>query len=240
MQVGELLSSLGSFVGVRKQRREQLYAQREAPRPTPIRGTSYDRHPAVPATTPGYQVPVQFESLYVATRDLGMYTPYELNSNDQLPSDRTQRRKFIMKLRTTPLFDVPFVLFYYHQGGTLPMLYWIWKCGQTPTKQAEAEVTLRHEVLVAELVADIPKLATRLETRHMRKAMDLIAQCTGGTDARTKRAWHLVSSSLAIGNCLMTTAHKQYMQHLLNYDDPEVPPLPYAPSLPVLPFLVEM
>ena len=153
------------------------------------------------------QVPLAYAALSRATEDLDLYEPFCLNAKDQLPEDIADRRKWIMTLKDTPLFDVPFILFYYFQGGNLPMLYWIWKCEPLQQSRPGSEahnvreahngrVATKHETIIAKIVADMPKYATRMEIREMRKAMDQLAKLSREAP-RMKKALSLVTAKVA-------------------------------------------
>ena len=82
-------------------------------------------------------------------------------------------------------------------------------------------VAKKHETIIAKIVADMPKHATWMEIREMRKAMDQLAKLSREAP-RMKKALSLVTAKVAT-NTIISAPLQHQLEHLLNYDDPEVP-----------------
>ena len=184
LQVDKLGESLLQAALLTRQRTQQVYLHRDSvERPAMIRGNAWDCYPVVPAraaTGPNASTTTHnwdFLDLARVLHGTPEYTPLHLHVGNFLPVDKIERRKYISILKGTALVDRPFVLFYYHQGGQKPTLFWVWKCanGQTSTELAERNASVGESI-----VATFPLLASREEERQMRLLMDeVLAFCFG-------------------------------------------------------------
>ena len=164
--------------------------------PMLVRGNNYDMYPAVDAQQPS--AGRLRCSLYLLGKDLqecGSFTPLCLNMTGHLPVDSTARAKWIHDLKNTPLCDSPFRLFYYHQGGNLPTVYWVWnsKCNGSDKK----EIRHQNELVIADLVQHFPQTATRLQLKAIRIEMNRIHSSPAKHNVRLKATLALVNPSLA-------------------------------------------
>lgn len=161
--------------------RTSVYLHRNTPAPVIVRGTNYDMFPVIRARVPSdTELSAELHLLGARLEQMKPYEPLSLSEAGHVPSDRKQRAHWISKLRATPICSTPLVLFYYHQGGSLPMLYWAWRCdtmvehcAHLPADQQETKK--RNEHTIAELVAEVPRIATRRELKDLRETVERVA-----------------------------------------------------------------
>ena len=181
--VNELRRAINVFLQRREAQRGGIYSHRNNPAPLVVRGTSYEIFPIVRARVPSDpELSAALSLLASRLEQMKPYEPLSLSHNGHVPSQKADRAKWTQALKSTPMCSTPFALFYFHQGGALPMLYWAWRCdvvvrhgfnGDLSPEQQQTKT--QNETTIAQLVADMPRIATRKELKDLRETVERVA-----------------------------------------------------------------